>query len=174
MKADWVDIVAPKAPAHIMVCMFNLYIDADACPVKEECYRVAKRYALPVLVVANCTMRIPVDPSVTMVVQTGFGAADDWIAEQIGPGDIAITVDVPLAARCVEKGALVITAKGFLYTDANIGGALALRNLNEELRQAGVLGAGGPAPMMPKDRSKFLATLDQAIQSVRKTFRKRL
>ena len=99
MKAEWVDIVAPKAPAHIMICMFNLYIDADACPVKEECYRVAKRYALPVLVVANCTMRIPVDPSVTMVVQTGFGAADDWIAEQIGPGDIAITVDVPLAAR---------------------------------------------------------------------------
>lgn len=108
-----------------------------------------------------------------MVVQTGFGAADDWIAEQIGPGDIAITVDVPLAARCVEKGALVITAKGFLYTDSNIGDALALRNLNEELRQAGVLGAGGPSPMMPKDRSKFLATLDQAVQSVRKTFRKR-
>ena len=148
--------------------MFNLYIDADACPVKDECYRVAQRYAWPVIVVANSQIGIPADPSVTMVVRQGFGAADDWIAEQIGPGDICITVDVPLAARCVEKGALVVTGKGYLYTAANIGEALAVRNLNEELRQAGILGAGGPSPMGGKDRSKFLAKLDEAINLMRK------
>ncbi len=150
--------------------MFNLYIDADACPVKDECYRVAKRYAWPVIVVANSQIGIPADPSVTMVVRLGFGAADDWIAEQIGPGDLAITVDVPLAARCVEKGALVVTNKGYLYTAANIGEALAVRNLNEELRQSGLLGAGGPSPMNTKDRSKFLAKLDEAINLTRKMF----
>ena len=150
--------------------MFNLYIDADACPVKDECYRVAKRYAWPVIVVANSQIGVPVDPPVTMVVRQGFGAADDWIAERIGPGDICITVDVPLAARCVEKGALVVTGKGHLYTAANIGEALAVRNLNEELRQAGVLGAGGPSPMIGKDRSKFLAKLDEAINLLRKMF----
>ena len=150
--------------------MFNLYIDADACPVKDECYRVAKRYAWPVIVVANSQIGIPADPSVTMVVRLGFGAADDWIAEQIGPGDLAITVDVPLAARCVEKGALVVTNKGYLYTAANIGVALAVRNLNEELRQSGLLGAGGPSPMNTKDRSKFLAKLDEAINLTRKMF----
>ncbi len=150
--------------------MLTIYIDADACPVKDEVYRVATRYSLPVLVVANSQIGIPADPSVTMVVRSGFGAADDWIAEQIGPGDIAITVDVPLAARCVEKGALVLTGKGHLYTAANIGEALAVRNLNEELRQAGVLGAGGPSPMGPKDRSRFLAKLDEAIHLVRRMF----
>ena len=150
--------------------MFNLYIDADACPVKDECYRVAKRYAWPVIVVANSQIGIPADPSVTMVVRLGFGAADDWIAEQIGPGDLAVTVDVPLAARCVEKGALVVTNKGHLYTAANIGEALAVRNLNEELRQSGLLGAGGPSPMGGKDRSKFLAKLDEAINLMRKMF----
>ncbi len=148
--------------------MFNLYIDADACPVKDECYRVAKRYGWPVVVVANSQIGIPADPSVTMVVRLGFGAADDWIAEQIGPGDICVTVDVPLAARCVEKGGLVVTGKGYLYTAANIGEALAVRNLNEELRQAGVLGAGGPSPMGGKDRSKFLAKLDEAMNLMRK------
>lgn len=148
--------------------MFILYIDADACPVKDECYRVAKRYGWPVVVVANSQIGIPADPSVTMVVRLGFGAADDWIAEQIGPGDICITVDVPLAARCVEKGALVVTGKGYLYTAANIGEALAVRNLNEDLRQAGVLGAGGPSPMAGKDRSKFLAKLDEAMNLMRK------
>lgn len=150
--------------------MFRLYIDADACPVKDECYRVAKRYAWPVIVVANSQIGIPADPSVTMVVRLGFGAADDWIAEQIGPGDICTTVDVPLAARCVEKGALVVTSKGYLYTAANIGEALAVRNLNEELRQSGLLGAGGPSPMGGKDRSKFLAKLDEAMNLMRKMF----
>ena len=150
--------------------MFRLYIDADACPVKDECYRVAKRYAWPVIVVANSQIGIPADPSVTMVVRLGFGAADDWIAEQHGPGDICTTVDVPLAARCVEKGALVVTNKGYLYTAANIGEALAVRNLNEELRQSGLLGAGGPSPMGGKDRSKFLAKLDEAINLMRKMF----
>ena len=150
--------------------MLAIYIDADACPVKDEVYRVAKRYSLPVRVVANSQIGIPADPLVAMVVRSGFGAADDWIAEQIGPGDIAITADVPLAARCVEKGALVLTGKGHLYTAANIGEALAVRNLNEELRQAGVLGAGGPSPMGPKDRSKFLAKLDEAVHLARRMF----
>ena len=148
--------------------MLTIYIDADACPVKDEVYRVATRYSLTVLVVANSQIGIPADPLVSMVVRTGFGAADDWIAEQIGPGDICITVDVPLAARCVEKGAFALTGKGHLYTTANIGEALAVRNLNEELRQAGVLGAGGPSPMTAKDRSKFLAKMDETIHSIRR------
>ena len=144
--------------------MTTLYIDADACPVKDEAYRVAKRYSLKVMVVANSTMRTPTDPLVTMVVCTGFGAADDWIAEQIGPGDIAVTADVPLAARCVAKGAFVINSKGYPLTDSNVGDALAVRNLNEELRPSG--GASrGPTAMTPKDRSRFLAKLDEAVNA---------
>ena len=92
--------------------MLTIYVDADACPVKEEVYRVARRYAMRVAVVANNPLWVPVSPLVELVVRTGFGAADDWIAEQCGPGDIAITADIPLAARCVVKGALVLDPKG--------------------------------------------------------------
>jgi hypothetical protein len=128
----------------------TFFIDAGACPVKDEAYRVAARYALPVVVVANATMRTPANPLVTMVVCTGFGAADDWIAEQVAVGDITITADVPLAARCVAKGGLVVDPKGRLLTDANVGEALGIRDLMEGVREAGGT-TRGPAPMTPKD-----------------------
>jgi uncharacterized protein YaiI (UPF0178 family) len=149
--------------------MPTIYIDADACPVKDETYRVAKRYSIPVIVVANSTMGVPNDPLITIRVILGFGVVDDWIAEQAGPGDIVITADIPLAARCVAKGAAVINTKGFPLTDANVGEALALRNLHEELRQSGTA-PGGPSPMTAKDRSRFLSRLDETIVSVRKLF----
>ena len=147
--------------------MHTIYVDADACPVKEETYRVAKRYGMKVVVVANAPQRVPADPLVELVVQTGFGAADDWIAGAAGPGDIAITADVPLAARCVAVGAIVIDPKGRLLTDDSVGEALAVRNLMDELRQAGET-TRGPAPMTPKDRSRFLSRLDETIHAVRR------
>lgn len=149
--------------------MLTLFIDADACPVKEEAYRVAKRYALPVRVVANNPLRVPADPLVELIVRTGFGAADDWIAEQAGPGDIAITADIPLAARCVAKGAFVLDPKGHALTEHNVGEAVALRDLREELRQGGTM-TGGPAPMTAKDRSRFLSKLDELVNAVRRAY----
>src|ERR1700735_1811016 len=101
--------------------MLTIYIDADACPVKDEVYRVARRYAMRVAVVANAPLRVPPDPLIELVVRPGFGTADDWIAEQAGPGDIAVTADIPLAARCLEKGVLVLDSKGRPFTDNDIG-----------------------------------------------------
>src|SRR4051794_1865599 len=103
-----------------------IYIDADACPVKSEIYRVASRYAVQVVVVANAPLRVPTDEQIELVVRAGFGAADDWIAEQSGAGDIVITADIPLAARCLAKEARVLSPKGRPFTDNDIGGALAL------------------------------------------------
>jgi len=148
----------PRPPA--------IYVDADACPVKDEVYRVAARYAMPVRVVANAPMRVPGGP-VEMVVRPGFGAADDWIAEQIGPADIAVTADIPLAARCLAKGARVLDPKGRPFTENDIGAALAMRALTDELRQRGEL-TGGPAAMTPKDRSRFLGKLDELVNAVRR------
>src|SRR5437868_14796178 len=125
--------------------MLTIYIDADACPVKEEVYRVARRYALPVKVVANAPLRVPADPRVELVVRAGFGAADDWIAAQAGPGDVVVTADIPLAARCIAKDARVLDPKGHAFTENDIGSALAMRNLMDELRQGGAV-TGGPAP----------------------------
>src|SRR5207249_2474679 len=119
---------APRPP--------TIYVDADACPVKDEVYKVARRYGMPVAVVANATLRVPTDALVELVVRAGFGAADDHIAEQVRRGDIVITADIPLAARCVAKGAAVLDPKGRLFTDANIGGAVATRDLMEGLRQS--------------------------------------
>ncbi len=147
--------------------MATIYVDADACPVKDEVYRVARRYSVKVVVVANATLHVPSGPLVELVVRTGFGAADDWIAEQAAPGDIAITADVPLAARCVAKGALVVDPKGRLFTADNVGEALAVRDLMQELRDAGTT-TRGPAPMTPKDRSRFLSRLDEAVNAVRR------
>src|SRR5215470_11986462 len=107
--------------------MLTIYVDADACPVKDEVYRVARRYALPVKVVANAPLRVPADPLVELVVRPGFGAADDWIAEQVGPGDIVVTADIPLAARCLARGSRALDPRGRPWTDANIGEALGLR-----------------------------------------------
>lgn len=149
--------------------MLTIYVDADACPVKEEVYRVARRYLMPVKVVANTPLRIPGGGLIELVVRSGFGAADDWIAEQSGPGDVVITADIPLAARCLAKEARVIDPKGRPFTDTDIGSALALRELRDELRQSGVI-TGGPAPMTPKDRSRFLSKLDEAINAVRRAY----
>src|SRR5436309_12882574 len=109
--------------------MLTIYVDADACPVKEEVYRVARRYGMRVAVVANAPLRVPADPLFELVVRTGFGAADDWIAEQAGVGDIVVTADIPLVARCLAKDARVLSPKGRLFTDADIGATLAMRDL---------------------------------------------
>ena len=142
----------------------HLYVDADACPVKPEIYRVAQRYGVGVTLVAASSMRIPDDPSVVLeVVAEGFDAADDWIAGHVAPGDLVITADVPLAARCLAAGAAVLGPSGRPFTEENIGDVLATRNLLAELRGAGVE-TGGPAPFDPKDRSRFLQALDRMIQ----------
>ena len=150
--------------------MLTIYIDADACPVKEEVYKVARRYGIRTAVVANAPLRVPADPLVELVVRQGFGAADDWIAEQAGPGDVVVTADIPLAARCLAKGARVLDPKGWPLTDSAIGAALATRDLMDELRRSGVV-TGGPAPRTAKDRSRFLAQLDEAINAVRREHR---
>jgi uncharacterized protein YaiI (UPF0178 family) len=149
--------------------MKMIYIDADACPVKDEVYRVARRYAMVVKVVANTPMRVPRDPLVELVVRPEYGAVDDWIAEQSGPGDLVVTADIPLAARCLERGARVLDPKGEEFTDNDIGSALAMRELMDELRQGGAV-IGGPAARTPKDRSRFLAKLDELVNAVRRAY----
>ncbi len=151
--------------------MLTVYVDADACPVKEEVYRVARRYGLRVAVVANAPLRVPNDPLIELVVRPGFGAADDWIAQEAGEGDVVVTADIPLAARCLGRGARVIDPKGRPFTDNDIGGALAMRDLREELRQGGEL-TGGPSPMTPRDRSRFLSKLDEAANAVLRAHRR--
>jgi uncharacterized protein YaiI (UPF0178 family) len=150
--------------------VLTVYVDGDACPVKDEVYRVAGRYALPVKVVANSPMRLPAGPLVEMVVCPGFGAADDWIAGQAGAGDVVVTADIPLAARCLAAGARVLDPRGRPFTDADIGATLATRDLMDELRQGGAI-TGGPAPMTAKDRSRFLSKLDEMITAVRRAHR---
>jgi len=147
--------------------MLTIFIDADACPVKDEVYRIARRYGVRVAVVANAPLRTPPDPLVELVVRPGFGTADDWIAEQAGPIDVVVTADIPLAARCLAKGARVLDAKGRPFTENDIGGALAMRELMNALRQSGSV-TGGPAPMAPKDRSRFLSKLDEAVNAARR------
>ncbi|MGZ5441520.1 MAG: YaiI/YqxD family protein [Thermoanaerobaculia bacterium] len=146
----------------------HIYIDADACPVKEEVYRVARRYALGVTLVANAPQRIPEDETFTLVVvREGMDAADDWIAERAGEGDIVITADIPLAARCLRNGARVIGTTGRPFTEDNVGGALATRDILSDLRGAGQL-TSGPPPFQKRDRSRFLQALDTAIQAIRR------
>ena len=148
--------------------MLHLFIDADACPVKAEVYRVAERYGLRVTVVANSWMRVPAGGRVELeVVGSGFDAADDWIVEHIEPGDIVITADVILAGRCLEQGARALGPSGKPFTPANIGNALAMRELLAELRGAGEVTAG-PPPLTKRDRSRFLQQLDQMIVAIRR------
>ncbi len=148
--------------------MLTIYVDADACPVKEEVYRVALRCELQVRVVANSFIQTPRSALVELVtVGSGDDVADDWIAERAGPGDIVVTADIPLAARCLEAGARVVGSKGVEFTEESIGGALAGRALAQHLREAGV-DAGGPAPMSKKDRGRFLNTMDAIVQSIRR------
>jgi uncharacterized protein YaiI (UPF0178 family) len=147
--------------------VLTIYVDADACPVKDEVYRVAGRYAMRVAVVANAPLRVPGDPQVELVVRRGFGAADDYIAEQAGSGDIVITADIPLAARALAKGARVLDPRGQPITDNEIGHMLGMRDLMDGLRQGGAV-TGGPPPMTPRDRSRFLSKLDELVNAVRR------
>lgn len=143
-------------------------MDADACPVKDEVYRVAARYGLKVFVVTNASMRTPREGDVELVVVPGsFDAADDWIAGRAGAGDVVVCTDIPLAARCLERGAAVLRPNGKRFTPENIGDALASRELLANLRDMGAIG-GGPPPFDRKDRSNFLQKLDQVIQEIRR------
>ena len=148
--------------------MLHIYVDADACPVKEEVYRVATRYDLEVTLVANTRMRIPQEKGITLeVVGDRPDEADDWIVDHLQPADIVITADILLASRCLKKGAYVIGSSGKSFTEENIGLAVATRDLLSDLRGAGEI-TGGPAPLKKTDRSLFLQQLDQAIQSIRR------
>lgn len=149
--------------------MIQIFIDADGCPVKEEVYKVAGRYKLKVLVVANKYLTIPIDPLIEMVVAPkDFDGVDDWIVEKISTKDIAVTADILLAERCVKKGARVLGPKGNEFTEDNIGSAVANRELMQNLRHMGEM-RGGPSPMDKKARSQFLGKLDQIIQSLKKS-----
>jgi len=148
--------------------LLHIYIDADACPVKQEVFRVAKRYGLDVTMVANSRMRVPEERWLKLeVVGEGFDAADDWIVEKVEPDDIVITADIPLASRCIKEGASVIGSTGKPFTENNIGSALATRDLLSELRGAGEI-TGGPPPLQKRDRSRFLQQLDEVIQTIRR------
>lgn len=145
----------------------TLYIDADACPVREEAFRVATRLNLPVLVVSNGSrpIRPPGLPNVRLVTVGGApDEADNWIAERIGPGDICVTADIPLASRCLAQGARALSYNGHVWTGDNIGSALAGREVARHLREIGV-GGGGPPPLTKADRSRFLSALDTAAQT---------
>lgn len=140
-----------------------VFIDADACPVKDEVYKVAGRHNVRTIVVSNSYMQLPRDPLIErVVVGAGLDIADDYIAERARRGVIVITADIPLAARCIKSGADVIAPNGRAHTEQSIGIALATRNLMDDLRAAGQV-TGGPPPFAPKDRSSFLSALDLAI-----------
>ena len=144
----------------------RIFIDADGCPVKEEVYRVARRHGLSVRVVANSWMRTPSDSLIELKVVSGaFDAADDWIVEETTEKDLVVTADIPLAARCLEKGAKVLGHRGRPFTEDSIGEALASRELMTQLRDMGVV-SGGPRPFEKKDRSSFLHSLDEAIRGL--------
>ena len=145
-----------------------IHVDADACPVKAEIYRVAERHRIKVFVVANSYLNVPREPWIERVtVSDGFDAADDWIAERARKGAIVITADIPLASRCIKAGAEVIGPTGKPFTEASIGMALATRDMMEDLRASGLV-TGGPAPFSPRDRSAFLQALDLAIQRLKR------
>jgi uncharacterized protein YaiI (UPF0178 family) len=148
--------------------MTTLYIDADACPVKDEVYRVAGRYGLPVFVVCNSWIRTPAAPQITLVVvDEGPDVADDWIAARAGSGDIVVTADIPLAQRSLGAGAQAVHPAGRPFTSDNIGGALASRAIGEHLRSMGEI-TSGPRAFTPADRSRFLQALDAAVVKVRR------
>jgi uncharacterized protein len=151
--------------------LLEIFVDADACPVKEEVYRVAGRYGLKVHVVANGWLRVPAAPLVErVIVAEGLDGADDWIAQHIGRGDIAVTADVPLADRCVKREARVIAPNGRPFTASSIGNDLATRNLLAVLRETGEIRGSGRA-FGKQDRSRFLSALDMAVQAIRRTGR---
>lgn len=156
--------------SDIPVSVATILIDADACPVKDETYKVAERYDLPVIVVANSFMRIPREAFITqIVVSDGFDAADDWIAERASSLTIVITADILLAERCVAAGATVISPTGKPFTENSIGGQVATRAIMADLRAPAVGGiTGGPAPFSKADRSRFLQALDLAATRLKR------
>ena len=150
--------------------MLHIFIDADACPVKNEIYKVAIRYNLDVTLVSNSWMRVPkMQRIVLKVVHDDLDAADDWIVQEVKLDDIVVTADILLASRCLKKGAWVIGTNGKPFTDNNIGEAVATRDLLNDLRGAGET-TGGPPPLKNSDRSYFLQQLDQIIHKI---YRKR-
>jgi hypothetical protein len=143
----------------------EIFVDGDACPVKEETYVVATRYEVRVAVVANSRMRVPRDLGVEMiVVDQGPDAADDWIAANVRSGDVVVTADIPLAARCLNAGASVLGTHGRVFNEDSIGGQLAVRDLKTNLRESGIE-SGGPPPISAKERSRFLSKLDELVQA---------
>jgi uncharacterized protein len=147
----------------------HILVDADACPVKDEVYRVAWRHEVPVTVVANSRFRVPDHPLVErVVVGAGFDEVDDWIAARAGPATVVITGDILLAGRCLKAGAIVIAPNGKPFTPNSIGAAIATRAILADLR-AGVGQAGGPPPFAKADRSRFLAALDEALVRLKRT-----
>lgn len=147
----------------------RIYVDADACPVKDEIYKVAARHGLPVSIVAGGFIRIPNDPMIERIAAgSGPDAADDWIAERVDNACIVVTADIPLASRCVKTGATVLAPNGRPFSEDSIGMTLAMRNLMTDLRASGEV-TGGPPSFSPRDRSAFLSSLDQAIRRLRKT-----
>ena len=145
-----------------------ILIDADACPVKEECYKVAARHGLKVFVVANRLLQVPRAPFIERVlVPQGPDVADDWIAERAHKRSIVVTADIPLADRCVKAGAFVLAPNGKVFDQASIGMALAMRNLMEDLRSSGEV-TGGPKGFAPRDRSAFLSALERSIQQAKR------
>jgi len=148
--------------------MIRIFVDADGCPVKAEVFRVAGRHGIKVFVVANSHIKIPQDDLFELVhVEGKFDAADDWIAGEAGGRDIVVTADIPLAARCLEKGSRVLDPKGRVFTEETIGEALASRELMAYLREMGNM-TGGPPPFENKDRSRFLQRLEELIQALLK------
>lgn len=148
----------------------RILVDADACPVKDEIYKVALRLEVPVVIVANSYIRIPEHPLISRkIVSDGFDAADDWIAEEANAASLVITSDIPLADRALKAGAKVLAPNGKAFTPDSIGGALATRAIMADLR-VGVagIGAGGPAPFSKADRSRFLSALDTALMSLKR------
>lgn len=144
--------------------MIEIFVDGDGCPVKDETYVVATRYGIPVALVANSRMAVPDGLGVEMVlVDQGPDAADDWIVAHVRSGDVVVTADLPLAARCLEAGARVLGTNGRVFSEDSIGDLLATRGLKAHLREAGVM-SGGPPAMSARDRSRFLSKLDELVQ----------
>lgn len=149
----------PTAPAPHL----RILVDGDACPVKDEIYKVAWRREVPVVVVSNSAFRVPVHPLITrVIVSDGFDAADDWIAEAATPKSVVITADILLADRCLKAGATVIAPTGKLFTPSSIGNQIATRAIMADLRAGGEI-IGGPAPFAKTDKSRFLSALDEAL-----------
>lgn len=151
-----------------MSAVTRIFVDADACPVKDETYKVAARYGLKTFVVSNSFMQVPVSPLVErVIVDAGPDIADDWIAERAGAGDVVVTNDIPLADRVLKNGAAAIKPNGTPFTNDSIGSALAQRAILEHIRSTGEI-TGGPRPFSREDRSRFLQALDLAVQRARR------